>query len=154
MEQGTIDIIIFSNNQETLGIYKQGLIKGNTFLHFVEKTENGLLKLGNHNFDLIIVDISMPLISEIKFIEELYYLSTSIPIVIVSEYFNETRDMVFGNKISDYISKPLTVEKLNDKIKDILSSTATSDEIDKLSGDTSEDKRKLSVLFEVSKYLN
>lgn len=154
MLQGTIDILIFSDNKDTLSIYEQGLARGTTFLHFAKKDETGFIKLGNHNFDLIIVDISQPLVSEITFIEKLYSLNTSIPIVIVSEYFVETKDMVFGNKVSEYITKPLTAEKLHDSVKESLSLQKTDEEEKNTEDNLVEHKRKLSVLFEISKYLN
>ncbi len=155
MLQGSIDIIVFSDNSDFNSIFSDGISKGNTYIHLSEKNDAGFQKLGSHKFDLIIVDISQPLVSEIQFIEKLYSLKTSIPIVIVSEYFAETKDIVFGNKVSEFISKPLTAEKLYTTIHDTLTTFHKDKEQNAaVSNGNSEDKKKLSVLFEISKYLN
>lgn len=155
MLQGSIDILVFSDNSDFNTIFSAGISKGNTYIHLSEKNDAGFHKLGSHKFDLIIVDISQPLVSEIQFIEKLYSLNTSIPIVIVSEYFAETKDIVFGNKVSEFISKPLTAEKLYNTIHDTLTTFQKGNEnITKVSYENGEDKKKLSVLFEISKYIN
>ncbi|NOX18464.1 MAG: GAF domain-containing protein [Chlorobi bacterium] len=155
MIQGSIDIIVFSDNSDFNSIFSGGISKVNTYIHLSEKDDAGFHKLGSHKFDLIIVDISQPLVSEIQFIEKLYSLNTSIPIVIVSEYFTETKDIVFGNKVSEFISKPLTAEKLYNTIHDTITTFHKSGRINEAATpENSEDKKKLSVLFEISKYLN
>ena len=150
------DILIFSDSSETTNIYRSYVSLGKCFIHFAGKNESGLQKLGNTNFDLIIVEISQPLLSEINFIEKLYSLNKYVPIVIVSEFFRETKNTVFGNKISEFISKPLTLDKLYETIHSVLEpGEAISGKKKQDTGEraTFENKR-LSVLYEISKSLN
>lgn len=145
------DILIFTENKEHHIIYSDGLSRGDTYIQFAHKDETGFTKMGNHDFDLIIVEINHPMISEISFIERIYSLNPNVPIVIVSEYFNETKNIVFGNKVSEYISKPLTVEKLHNSVREILfdSEQKSNESINGI-----DDSKKLSILFEMSKCLN
>lgn len=145
------DILIFSDNKDHHLIYNDGLSRGDTYIQFAHKDENGFTKMGNHNFDMIIVEINQPMISEISFIERIYTLNPNVPIVIVSEYFNETKNIIFGNKVSEYISKPLTVEKLHNSVREIL---LEPEERTKDNHEGITDSRKLSILFEMSKCLN
>lgn len=151
MLAGSSDILIFTENKEHHIIYNNGLSRGDTYIQFAHKDETGFTKMGNHDFDLIIVEINHPMISEISFIEQIYSLNPNVPIVIVSEYFNETKNIVFGNKVSEYISKPLTVEKLHNSVRDILFDSENKKN-DNIEGIT--DSKKLSILFEMSKCLN
>jgi len=151
MLAGSSDILIFTENKEHHIIYNDGLSRGDTYIQFAHKDETGFTKMGNHNFDLIIVEINHPMISEISFIERIYSLNPNVPIVIVSEYFNETKNIVFGNKVSEYISKPLTVEKLHNSVREILfdSEKKSNEGVNGIN-----DSKKLSILFEMSKCLN
>lgn len=153
MSSHSPDILIFVDNKGSMHLYESFLSLGNCFLHFAEKNESGFLKLDNQSYDLIIVEISQPLLSEVQFIDQLKNLNSYVPIVIVSEFFNETRNTVFGNKISEFISKPLTLNKLYDTVKVVLDpklqTKASTGEF--ASGD---DCKRLSILYEISKSLN
>lgn len=145
------DILVFTDNKESANLIKSFVNIGDYFIHFATKDEEGIRKLSFGKFDLIIVEISQPLYSEITFIDSLYQLNNYLPIVIVSEYFNETRNTIFGNRISDFIAKPLTMEKLFNTVKSVINpetelSNSNKDEIE----DTA---RRLSFLYEISKSL-
>ena len=146
------DILVFTESHESTNLFKSFINVGEYFIHFATKNEEGIKKLSFNKFDLIIVEITQPLYSEITFIDKLYQLNNYLPIVIVSEYFNETKNTIFGNKISDFISKPLTIEKLYTTIKDVINPEDSGQKPS--SGNVEETTRRLSFLYEISKSLN
>ena len=148
------DILLFTDNKEALKIIESYLSFGNHFIHFATKDENGLRTLSKNKFDLVIVEISEPLLSEIEFIEKINTLNDSTPILIVSEYFSETRNTVFGNKVTEFVSKPFTMEKLLKTVNNVLHpSTSIDSQKPSTEAEQIEGKR-LSVLYEMSKSLN
>lgn len=156
MEDLTIsaDILLFTDNKEALRIIESYLSFGNHFIHFATKDENGLRTLSKNKFDLVIVEISEPLLSEIEFIEKINALNDSTPILIVSEYFSETRNTVFGNKVTEFVSKPFTMEKLLKTVNSVLHPDSSLD-TQKTSVDSTQiESKRLSVLYEMSKSLN
>jgi CheY-like chemotaxis protein len=145
------DILVFTDNKESANLIKSFVNIGDYFIHFASKDEEGIRKLSFGKFDLIIVEISQPLYSEITFIDSLYQLNNYLPIVIVSEYFNETRNTIFGNRISDFIAKPLTMEKLFNTVKSVINPETELSNSNK--GEIEDTSRRLSFLYEISKSL-
>jgi DNA-binding response OmpR family regulator len=146
-----LDILLFSESKELKNQFNSYLAQGDYFFHFARKDESGLNMLANKSYDLVIYEIEQPLFSEVSFIEQIHSLNNSSPIVIVSEFFGETRNTVFGNKISNYVSKPFTVGKLVDSINTVRNQQLNPDTDGK--GLEIESKR-LSILYEMSKSLN
>ncbi|MBU1101322.1 MAG: GAF domain-containing protein [Bacteroidetes bacterium] len=152
----TKDILVFPETRESKKIFDSFISQGDLFIHFAEKNESGLKKLSEQNYDLIIVEINKPLISEISFIESLHSLEKDKPIVIVSEYFNDTKDILFGHSAYNYLSKPFTIDKLSDTVKEALYETKALKELHEEQAKirASYENKKLSILYEISKNLH
>lgn len=150
------DILLFTDNKDALTLLENYLSFGNHFIHFATKDENGLRTLSKNKFDLVIVEISEPLLSEIEFIEKINALNNKTPILIISEYFNETRNTVFGNKVTEFVSKPFTMEKLLKTINNVLhpETALDSQSYSASTSATQIESKRLSVLYEMSKSLN
>ena len=90
------------------------------------EAENGAeaLKVLNDNWiDLIFLDINMPVMNGIEFIEKLRASDTlhNIPVVVVStEGSSERKDNLIKKDVKAYLRKPVTPEQLTDTITDIL----------------------------------
>lgn len=147
------DILLFTDNQEIHSMFESILDRGDLFLHFARKDESGLTKITNHEYDLVIFEISQPLFSEITYIENIHSLASHVPIVILSEYFGETKNTIFGNKIAEFVSKPFTMEHMLKSINSVLKPDTLKSPL-KTTGTEELEKRKLSVLYEMSKSLN
>ncbi len=145
------DILVFTDSEEAKNIINSYLAHGDFFIHFANKDETGLNMISRKEYDIIIFEINQPLFSEVEFIERIKGLNSRIPIVIVSEYFNETKSSVFGNSINEYVSKPFTIEKLINSVNTILRPETS---LDSNNGHTELESRKLSILYEMSKSLN
>jgi len=146
------DILVFVDNSGSKEVFESFLALGSSYVHFATKDDAGFRKLDTNKFDLIMVEISQPLVSEVQFIDRLNQLNSKTPIVIVSEYFNETKNAVFGNKISEFIAKPFTLDKLYETVNDVLDPKIESASVKTKT--TNEDCRRLSILYEISKSIN
>ena len=150
------EILIFPETKESKKIFDSFISQGDMYIHFGEKNDEGLKKLSSQNFDLIIIEINKPLISEITFIENIHAMEKSLPLVIVSEYFNDTKDVLFSDTAYNFLSKPLTFDKLSDTVKDALEETRvlkeTHEEQSRLK--TAFENKRLSILYEISKNLH
>ena len=147
------DILVFSDSGKTKQIFNSFLAIDQSTVQFAGKDEDGLKKFCGQNFDLVVVEISQPLISELQFIEQLRAFNKIIPLVIVSEYFHDTKGIVFQNQISDFISMPLTLDKLSDTIKSVRKNKDRNEKTKIIKGVSLENTR-LSFLYEISKSLS
>lgn len=109
-------IALFSDNPRSVDIYQQFAHEGSHDLLHLAKTTQNLSELSSKKYDLIIVEISQPSMSEIEFIDEINSIGETAPIVVISSYFYETREIVFGGKIDYFIQNPLSVTKLKDAV--------------------------------------
>ncbi len=158
-------LAVFSDNRETQSMY-MGV--GNAYgskVMFKEKNKTSLAGLIEQNYDLIIVEIMQPVMSEIDFIDQVHGMANGTPIFVVSQFFYDTKDIVFGDKIADFILKPLSIEKLQASINSLLPGFIPAEQAleiaaaesvveQKTTTDASYEGKKLSVLLEISRSLN
>ena len=152
----TRDILVFPETKDSKKIFNSFISHGDIFIHYAEKDESGLKKFSEHDFDLIIIEVNKPFISEIEFIESINSLESDIPIVIVSDYFKETASAIFNDSSISCISKPLNYDKLSDTIKQALDEThvlkAIHEEQAQIKAEY--ENKKLLILYEISKNLH
>jgi putative methionine-R-sulfoxide reductase with GAF domain len=151
-------IIVFSEDNQSKGVYQSLASDGSTQVLFKDRSKSNLASLLEQKIDLIFIEIAKPVMSEIDFVDQIYSLNPQIPIVLSSAYFYDTRTIVFGNKIQDFIYVPITVEKIQTVTNRLLTKGLTVEQPteptkEKISEVLNEAK-KLSVLFEISKSLN
>lgn len=105
-------IALFSDNPGSIEIYNEFARNGNHDLLHLAKNPQNIKEISTKKYDLLIVEISHPSMAEIEFVDSLHTMCDNIPVVVVSSYFYDTREIVFGNKIRGFIQNPLTVQKL------------------------------------------
>lgn len=118
---------------------------------FKEKTNTSLRIFTLQKFDLVFIDIHKPTISEVEFYDRLFDVAYDIPIIIVSEYFYETRQIVFENKYYDYILKPVTLEKLTTSVDNLFEKKETVQAKVITEPAPEMQSRKLLVLLEIAR---
>lgn len=150
------DVLIFSDSKETKVLYQCLANTGNYNVLIKEKSQTAIRSLIEQNWNIVIIEIIYPILSEIEFIEEIHEMRGELPIIVVSSYFYDTKDIVFGNKISDFLLKPLQLEKLVLSIQKALSPNNTEliQPNLKQTDDINFNSKKLSVLLEISRSLN
>lgn len=157
----TLSILIFSENRESAGMYQTLASVLQAQILIKEKNKNNLALLIERAYSLVINEIQNPVLNEIEFVDLLSDTATGIPILLVSSFFYDTKDIVFGKKIAGFILKPLTFEKLQSEVNAILhkkieepvEEIIEKQEVPQVDSIVSQNK-KLSVLLEISKSIN
>jgi CheY-like chemotaxis protein len=157
-------IAVFSDNRETESIYLGVANSSGAKVLFKEKNRTALESLLGLHFDALIVEITQPAMSEIDFVDQLSGLVPDAPIIVVSQFFYDTRDIVFGDKIADFILKPLNLDKIEESLAKIAPGFTPTGHVAEIvhSNLPAETKvtnaayegKKLSVLLEMSRDLN
>jgi len=84
--------------------------------------KEGLEKFKNDTFDLIITDLSMPIMNGVDMIEAIREIDSKIPIIITTAYGSQNEDVAKLTQIgmNDYVMKPVDVMKLIQTINDVI----------------------------------
>lgn len=112
--------VLIAEDNESNYIYLKDLLEKNNAT--VQRANNGfeaISKLKNDkNFDIIFMDIRMPIIDGITAFNEIKKLNINIPIIAQTAYAsNDEREKYINIGFTDYISKPIYSKKLFDVIK-------------------------------------
>lgn len=157
----TLSILIFSESRESAGLYQTLASEFQAQILVKEKNKNNLALLMERQYNLVIDEVQNPVLNEIEFVDLLSDAAPGVPILLISSFFYDTKDIVFGKKIAGFILKPLTFEKLQSEVKAILNKKIEEpveafiekQEVPQVDSIVSQNKR-LSVLFEISKSIN
>jgi len=91
---------------------------------------DGLHKFQTNSIDLIITDLDMPKLNGTNFIKKIREINSSVPIIIISAYNDiETLKSSINYGVQGYISKPLNIKELTQKINDVKKDMETSFQI-------------------------
>jgi CheY-like chemotaxis protein len=88
----------------------------------VEGASNGgeaLELLENEKFDLVLSDVFMPVVDGNQFLGEVRSKFTSTPVILMSGSFTLASPTIFYSQADGYVLKPIDLEKLLQKIKEI-----------------------------------
>lgn len=156
-------VLVFSDNRETKSIYQSYANSINATIYFKEKNKNSLVVLMEQVYDLYIIEIMQPVMAEIEFVDQVHSLVNGRPIIVISSFFYDTKDIVFGDKISGFLLKPFDLDKLTavasgaESVPETASApvekpvqAAVSPKVDQVLYES----KKLSVLLEISRSLN
>ncbi len=88
--------------------------------------KEGLEKFKNDKFDLIITDLSMPVMSGTEMIMAIREIDKTIPIIITTAYGSQNIEVQELSKIgmTDYVMKPVDVMKLVETIDKAVSTNS------------------------------
>lgn len=86
----------------------------------------GLEKFKEDKFDLIITDLSMPVMSGTEMIQRIREIDTTIPIIITTAYGSQNMEVQELDKIgmTDYVMKPVDIMKLVQTIDKAISTNS------------------------------
>jgi len=144
-------ILVLTDREEGRELFRALCNEKSYQLMFKEKTNTSLRIFTLQKFDLVFIDIHKPTISEVEFYDRLFDVAYDIPIIIVSEYFYETRQIVFENKYYDYILKPVTLEKLTTSVDNLFEKKETVQAKVATEPAPEMQSRKLLVLLEIAR---
>ena len=155
------NILVFSENRETQSVYLALAHSIEATVTIREKNKNSLQTILEMLPEIIVIEIMKPVMSEIEFVDQVYDMNPQSKIIIVSSYFFDTADIVFGDKIQAFLPKPLEFDKLLSSVEQIFQKSASEkleNQIESSKETSIEDviheTKKLSVLLEISRSLN
>ena len=92
-------------------------------IHILNDSKQTLSVLREGTVDLLILDLMMPYVDGFQLLEQIKADSTlsHIPIFVISaRYDKEAYDIVSQYKVEDYIKKPINLDEIELKIRQIL----------------------------------
>ena len=108
-------ILIIEDNELNLKLMKDILISQNYEIDTAADGEEGLEKAMENDYDLILLDIQMPVVSGYDFLQ-IYNKKT--PIIVVSACAMDTEvDKAKELGCADYISKPIQIMEFLNTVK-------------------------------------
>ncbi len=97
----------------------------NSILKEIVVADNGKegLEKFDDSFDLIITDLSMPIMNGMEMIREIRKINQIIPIIITTAYGSQNEDVseLTDIKMTDYVMKPIDIMKLVETIDKVIS---------------------------------
>jgi putative methionine-R-sulfoxide reductase with GAF domain len=155
------NIIVFSENRDTKGLYLSLANSIEATIMVKDKNKSALQSVLELLPEIVIIEIMQPVMGEIEFVDQVHDLHPESKIILVSSYFFDTADIVFGDKVHTIIPKPLEFDKLLDAVEQLMfksSADAVEDKTEAGKEASIEnviyETKKLSILLEVSRSLN
>ncbi|WP_298778099.1 response regulator [uncultured Polaribacter sp.] len=111
-------VLLVDDNLINIMVGKQILEKENLIVETANDGLTALNKVKEQNFDIILMDIQMPVMDGYTASKEIRKINTLIPILALSaNVFMEIKDQIKECGMDGFISKPFTPEDLLDQIK-------------------------------------
>ncbi len=106
-------ILIAEDESRIAAFIEKGLGKNGFDTAIAKDGEQALLMVQSNNFDLILLDLGLPVKDGWTVLKELRSQGKQIPIIIVSA-FNPTHEIA---EVNDYIVKPFRFQDLLERVK-------------------------------------
>lgn len=119
-------ILVIDDNSDVVEIIRASLMKRGAVVYAAEDGEKGLRKLDQHDPDLVVLDIAMPVMDGWETCRRIRE-KTAVPIIMVTAMDNEN-DVVLGLDLGavDYVTKPFSTRVLRARIRAALRQTGTT----------------------------
>jgi len=116
-------ILIIDDNATQLQLYCEILAPTGAILHTEFSPENGIEKLLNGTYHLLILDMKMPEINGIQFLSKMLEKKINVPVLIVSSVDDKTfiiKTMEKFKCVKQFLVKDTDLSLLEDTVKRIL----------------------------------
>lgn len=115
------NILVCEDNEINGKIIKEFLTYKNANVTLVENGKKALLRIKKYKYDLILMDIQMPILNGYEATKEIRKLGIDTPIIaLTANAFNHDIDEAYQAGVNDYLIKPITMTSLYDKIYDYI----------------------------------
>jgi len=106
------------NLRETTVLSLNAIVK---YIDVASNGKEGLEKFNHNEYDIIITDLSMPVMDGIEMIKNIRKLDNNIPIVVTTAFGsqNEEIEQLQNVGMSEYLIKPIDMIKLVTVIEDL-----------------------------------
>jgi len=125
---GTPRVLIAEDNMVNVMLMKKLFSKWNIVPTIAENGERAIEMVQYGNFDIILMDLQMPVLNGFDAAVEIRKLpdtkKANIPIIaLTASALFDIRERVFGSGMNDYVSKPFKPDELREKMQSLLSTT-------------------------------
>lgn len=120
-----INILVVDDSAVMRSMIKKTIIQSNLEVGEVYEAGNGkegLEMLKGHWFDLLFIDVNMPVMDGMEMLDEIRKSpeTRDIPILIVSTESNAQRIEIINKHNAGFVHKPFTPEMLREKVLSVL----------------------------------
>jgi len=120
-----INILVVDDSAVMRSMIKKTITQSNLEIGNVHEAANGkegLNKLQEHWFDLLFIDVNMPVMDGMQMLDEIKKKpeTRGIPVLIVSTESNAQRIEIINKHDAGFVHKPFTPEVLREKILSVL----------------------------------
>lgn len=115
-------IAIIDDEQDILNVLQRYLTKQGYQVETFSNPQNGLSAVQNGNYDLLLLDIMMPVLDGLSLLKKLYESNINTKVIMMTA-FDTLEKSLEAHKYgaSNYITKPFkSLDIVNDKIKSII----------------------------------
>jgi len=115
-------IAIIDDEQDILNILERYLTKQGYQVETFSNPQSGLNAVKNGNFDLLLLDIMMPILDGISLLKELYDSNNNTKVIMMTAFDTLERSLeAHKYGASNYITKPFkSLDGVKEKIKEVL----------------------------------
>ena len=114
-------ILVVEDNRINQKVLSHQLINLGYAIDVAENGEEAVAKVKSRRYDLIFMDVQMPVMDGFQATEQIRGLgedSSSIPIVAVTaNAFQSERDKCFSSGMDDYLTKPVDKDRLKEAVR-------------------------------------
>ncbi len=127
------NILVVDDEEEFLQIEKEILMKWGFEVDTAMTGYEALQRMSLYNYDLIVLDIIMPLISGLETLKRMRKIDRDIPIVVITADGRiDTAVKAMKNGAYDYVTKPVDWNKLKVIIKNAMTIRSLKKEVSRL----------------------
>jgi signal transduction histidine kinase/ligand-binding sensor domain-containing protein/ActR/RegA family two-component response regulator len=120
-EKNAGTILVVEDNRINQKVLSHQLINLGYAIEVAENGEEAVAKVKNRRYDLIFMDVQMPVMDGFQATQEIRSLgedSSSIPIVAVTaNAFQSEREKCFSSGMDDYLTKPVDKDRLQEALR-------------------------------------
>jgi signal transduction histidine kinase/ActR/RegA family two-component response regulator len=113
-----LKVLLAEDNIINRMVAKKILEKWNIEVYQAENGEVALALMEQHQFDLILMDMEMPVMDGLTAVKKIRQTNSTIPIIaLTAASFDDMHSFLRNNGLNDYVQKPFNPEELNQKIR-------------------------------------
>jgi len=122
----TLRLLVIDDNQENLELIRSALEQDGLEILTEQDPEEGFRTFLRVRPRIVLLDLVMPHVSGIEILERMVAVDPGIDVVLITAHYSaESAVKAIQKGACDYLTKPLDIEKLRSRIKNLLSDAET-----------------------------
>lgn len=115
--QPIVNIVVIDDDRQSLSLVSAALEQEGVRILTADTPQEGLEIVRTNGPQIVIVDLMMPNLSGMEVLERIVDQDPSIDVILMTAYYStETAVSAIQKGACDYLNKPLSIEKLQDRV--------------------------------------